>query len=71
MNKKVARDESYLFIHFDETEREALTLMQDFHRDGKTAEMYPQADKLGKQFGYADKKGVRYVVLLGEGEKEK
>jgi histidyl-tRNA synthetase len=33
-------------------------------------EIYPFADKLGKQFAYADKKWIPYVVILGEGEKK-
>ncbi|HCY20953.1 TPA: hypothetical protein DIC40_03740 [Patescibacteria group bacterium] len=32
-------------------------------------EIYPSPDKLGKQFGYADKKGIPLVIILGEGEK--
>jgi histidyl-tRNA synthetase len=38
--------------------------------EGKKVELYPNADKLGKQFWYADKKGIPYVIVLGEGEKE-
>lgn len=32
--------------------------------------MYPTAAKLGKQFEYADKKGLSHVVILGGSEKE-
>ena len=31
---------------------------------------YPYPDKLGKQFAYADKKGIPFVIICGEGEKE-
>jgi histidyl-tRNA synthetase len=31
-------------------------------------EIYPIPDKLGKQFWYADKKGIPYVILLWDGE---
>lgn len=30
--------------------------------------IYPQADKLGKQFAYADQIGVEWVLILGESE---
>ncbi len=33
--------------------------------------LYPQADKLGKQFKYADQLGIRFVCVLGEDEIEK
>ena len=59
----------YLFVNFPETHKESLGLMQQFIKEGKCVEFYPSADKLGKQFGYADKKWIPYVVILGEGEK--
>jgi histidyl-tRNA synthetase len=31
-------------------------------------EIYPEPDKLKKQFGYADKKGIPYMAILGENE---
>lgn len=35
---------------------------------GRTCEIYPEAAKLRKQFEYADKKGIKYIVLAGEEE---
>ncbi len=35
------------------------------------AELYPKFDKLGKQFKYADKKGIRYCIVVGSEEVEK
>ena len=35
---------------------------------GHSAEIYPDPSKLRKQFEYADKKGIRYVILAGEDE---
>ncbi len=35
---------------------------------GHSAEIYPESAKLRKQFEYADKKGIRYVVIAGEDE---
>ncbi len=58
----------YLFIHFTETQEESLGLMQKFLDEGKVVEYYPCADKLAKQFAYADKKWIPHVVILGEWE---
>ena len=35
---------------------------------GHSAEIYPESAKLRKQFEYADKKGIKYVILAGEDE---
>jgi hypothetical protein len=35
---------------------------------GVSAEMYPEAAKIGKQFTYAEKKGIKNLVFLGEEE---
>lgn len=40
----------YLFVHFPETLDETLRLVSSFQAEGKKVEMYPLADKLGKQF---------------------
>jgi histidyl-tRNA synthetase len=57
-------DTEYLFVHFEATQKESLALMQRFLSDKKIVEYYPSADKLAKQFAYADKKGIPYVVIL-------
>lgn len=35
---------------------------------GHSAEIYPESAKLRKQFEYADRKGIKYVVIAGEDE---
>ena len=60
----------YLILHFPETLPETLALAARLQAEGKKIEIYPLADKLGKQFGYADKKGIPFVIILGEGEKK-
>jgi histidyl-tRNA synthetase len=47
-----------------------LTLATKLQSEWKNVEIYPTADKLGKQFWYADKKGIPFVVILGEGEQQ-
>ena len=58
----------YLFLNFEETKSQILKLMNKLQKEGKNCEFYYQSDKLGKQFGYADKKWIPYVVILGEWE---
>lgn len=60
----------YLFVNFSETMKDIALLANIFIDEWKTIEIYPSADKLGKQFSYADKKWIPYVVLLGEWEKD-
>lgn len=45
--------------------REVLTYLRD---RGISAELYPDAVKFDKQLKYANKRGVAYVVLIGENE---
>jgi histidyl-tRNA synthetase len=33
-------------------------------------EVYPDADKLGKQFKYASSRGIRYVTVVGSDERQ-
>lgn len=63
--------ESYLFINFDDTKKDILSLYKDFLAAWKKCEIYPTPAKLWKQFEYADRKWIQYCVLLGSGEKEK
>ena len=60
----------YLFLHFEENFEEILKLAGTFAEKNQTFEIFPTAEKLGKQFAYADKKGIPYVVVFGTWEKE-
>lgn len=54
---------------FDETTREAATqLAANLRASGIRTELYMQDKNLGKQFSYADKKGVPVVAVLGTEE---
>jgi len=61
----------YLIINFEDTKKESLELYSKLISLGKNIEFYPEADKLWKQFKYADKKGIKYCVLLWNWELEK
>jgi len=67
----VSENTKVLFINFGETE--SLYAMQTISKlrfDGIVSELYPDAYKMSKQFGYADKRNIPFVVLAGESEIE-
>jgi histidyl-tRNA synthetase len=47
----------------------ALSLLKTLRDSGIAAEMFPEQAKLDKQFKYADKKGIAYVLIAGEQER--
>jgi len=49
----------------------AVSAAKELMKSGLRVMVYPDDDKVGKQFKYADKKGISYVVLVGPEEKEK
>ncbi len=52
----------------DESVPECLELAEELRKRNLRVLVYPQADKLGKQFKYADQIGVPFVCVLGENE---
>ena len=55
-----------LFFNLGETEsRAAFGLLQQLRGKGVAAEIYHETAKFDKQFKYAEKKGIRYIVILG------
>ena len=58
-----------LFVNFGSKEESyCLPLLAKLRAAGIPAEIYPEAAKMKKQMGFADKKGIAYVVLIGENE---
>jgi histidyl-tRNA synthetase len=47
---------------------ESIKLARELRAGGLSVDLYPEADKLGKQFKYASSLGVRFVAVLGEEE---
>ena len=47
-----------------------LAVVTAMRNQGLSTELYPDASKLKKQFKYANDRGVRWVVILGEAELE-
>ncbi len=59
----------YLFANFGGEETlEALKLIVQLREKGISAELYPENAKINKQFTYAEKKGIKNLVFLGEEE---
>ncbi len=60
-----------LCLNFGDREgRAALHLISKLREEGVKADLYPNASKVQKQFKYADKRGVPFVILLGAKELE-
>jgi histidyl-tRNA synthetase len=52
-----------------ETAGEALGIARELRSAGLSAEVFPEADKLGKQFRYAGSRSIPYVVVCGDDER--
>ena len=58
-----------MFVNFGQQETAyCMKLLKQLRDAGINAEIYPTPAKIKKQMNYADKKGVQYVVLVGEDE---
>ena len=58
-----------LFINFGETEvLYAMKAITKLRQQGISAELYPDAAKMGKQMSYADKRNIPFTVLAGASE---
>lgn len=58
-----------LFINFGENESaKAMKLAKQLRAKGLRCEVYPDNAKMKKQMQYADKKAVKYVIIIGEEE---
>ena len=52
----------------EETIPESLALASELRGQGLRVFVYPESDKLGRQFKYADSINIPYVCILGETE---
>lgn len=67
--EEAASNVEYLFANFGgEETSEALKLIIQLREKGISAELYPESAKINKQFTYAEKKGIKNLVFLGEEE---
>lgn len=67
--KTVKDSTKVLFINFGETEAmHCLELIKVLRTENIKSELYPENMKMKKQLGYADKRNIPFVVLVGEAE---
>ncbi|MFE3871776.1 histidine--tRNA ligase [Flavobacterium sp. ZS1P70] len=60
-----------LFINYGDAEAfYALQAIQKLRASGVKVELYPDNTKVAKQFQHADKRGIPFVVIIGEQEME-
>lgn len=70
--KGLATGTSVLLLNFGgENEIYSLKILQYLRDAGIAAEIYPDAAKFDKQMKYANKRGIPYVILAGDDEREK
>ena len=55
----------------DAARADAVRLAADLRRSGLRVDVYPEADKLGKQFKYAGARSVPFVAIHGDDERER
>lgn len=68
-NEIVKSDLKVMLVNFgNEFDFRNLELMNEFRKNGISCELYPEAVKFDKQLKYANKRGVEFVVLVGENE---
>ena len=65
----VSENSKALFINFGEMEAlYAMKAITKLRIAGVKTELYPDAAKMGKQMGYADKRNIPFTILAGEKE---
>ncbi len=58
-----------MITNFDaDAESYSLGVLRQLREVGINAELYPDASKMKKQFDYADRKGIPYVLIIGSDE---
>ena len=68
----IAKGSMVLFFNLGEAEsRKAFDLMQNLRSNGVAAELYHEKAKFDKQFKYAEKKNIPYIIILGSEELER
>ena len=66
----VARNADVMVTIWSEaSKRDALELAAALRRRGLRVDVYPDADKVGKQFKYASSRNIPFVTVVGEDEK--
>jgi histidyl-tRNA synthetase len=53
----------------EESTADSLALAQELRAAGFRVDLYPEADKLGKQFRHAAARGIPFVAVVGDEER--
>ena len=53
----------------DDSRADAIQLAAELRRGGLRVDVYPETDKLGKQFKYATVRNVPFVAIVGDDER--
>jgi histidyl-tRNA synthetase len=69
MPEDITKGPKALFSNLGEAEsRKAFDLMQQLRHQGVACELYHEKAKFDKQFKYAEKKNIPYIIILGSDE---
>lgn len=60
----------YLLLNLLNSKKETINLYLKLQKEWKNIEMYPNQDKIWKQLKYADKKWIKFCVIMWENELE-
>ena len=70
--ENIQRGTTVLLFHTGETQQQALlALAEDLRNEGVASELYHEQVKFDKQFKYAEKKAIPFVIILGSDEVQK
>ena len=53
----------------EESIADSIALAQELRSAGLRVDLYPEADKMGKQFKYASARGIPFVAVIGDDER--
>jgi histidyl-tRNA synthetase len=66
----VQQSTQVLFLQIDkESLPQIFSLLRQLREAGISAEVYPDQVKMDKQMKYADKRGIPFIAIIGEGER--
>lgn len=68
---QAAAPDAMLTIFEGEPVEDALRVAAELRAAGLAVEIYPEPDRLGKQFKYASTRGIRFVLVMGADERAK
>jgi len=70
--EQLATGTQVILLNFGgDNERYAMSILKELRAAGVMAEIYPDAAKFDKQMKYANKRGIAFVMLPGDEEREK